>query len=252
MISLVLPVYNCYPAFEASLPACVSAMKGLGQSYELIVVDDCSREGTPFRELSEKYGCIYIRNQRNRGKGYSVRMGFARATGEIQLFMDGDFPFELTVIERMILIFREATVDLVIGDRTLPASRYPKALPVMRKIGSRILSMFAGHIFTPGYFDTQCGVKGFRKAAAGELFPDMVIDGFSFDMEILYVALKRKYRIERVPVEAKRQEASHVRVGRHGLEMLANLFKISYHQIRGKYDRQMRGKYDQARGRGRS
>jgi dolichyl-phosphate beta-glucosyltransferase len=173
-----------------------------------------------------------------------VRRGFARARGEIQLFMDGDFPFELTVIERMIVIFREAELDMVIGDRTLAASVYPKELPVMRKIGSNILSMFAGHVFTPGYFDTQCGVKGFRKAAAGELFPYMVIDGFSFDMEILYVALKRKYRIGRVPVEAKEQEASHVRVGRHGLEMLANLFRISFNQVRGKYN--------QARGRHRS
>jgi glycosyltransferase involved in cell wall biosynthesis len=69
MISLVLPVYNCYPAFEASLPACVGVMKGLGQSYEIIVVDDCSREGTPFRELSEKYR-VYLYSQRaERGKG---------------------------------------------------------------------------------------------------------------------------------------------------------------------------------------
>lgn len=236
MISFVLPVYNCYPAFEASLPSFIRVMEDLGHRYEVIVVDDCSREGAPFRLMAERFGCIYLRNERNRGKGYSVRRGFARAVGEIQVFMDGDFPFELEVVKRVIDAFGEK-VDLVIGDRTLGASVYPKKMPVMRKIGSKILSFFAGNFFTPGYYDTQCGVKGLRKSVADDIFPRMRINGFSFDMEMLYVAINWKYRIERVPVTAKRQLSSHVRVVRHGLEMIASLVNIFLNRVRGRYRR---------------
>ncbi len=184
MISFVLPVYNCYPAFEASLPSFIRVMEELGHRYEVIVVDDCSREGAPFRLMAEKFGCIYLRNERNRGKGYSVRRGFARAVGEIQVFMDGDFPFELEVVKRVIDAFGDGEadsrggadgageadgggkekVDLVIGDRTLGASVYPKKMPVMRKIGSKILSFFAGNFFYAGVLRYAMRREGAQKA----------------------------------------------------------------------------------------
>lgn len=235
MISFVLPVYNCYSEFEASLPDFIRLMKQLDYSNEIIVVDDGSCEGTRFRRLAEEYQCIYIRNERNSGKGYSVKVGFGRARGDLLIFMDGDFPFHPDVVQRVINAFQNGANDIVIGDRTLAGSVYSKKIAVMRKIGSKILSFFAGKYFTPGYYDTQCGIKGFRKQIAESIFSVTTVNGFSFDIEVLYIALKRKYGIERVPVEEKKQLSSNVKVLLHGTEMLVNLVKISLNDARGKY-----------------
>jgi dolichyl-phosphate beta-glucosyltransferase len=123
----------------------------------------------------------------------------------------------------------------VIGDRTIPESVYAHDIPVMRKLGSRILSFFAGNYFTPGYYDTQCGIKGFRASVAERIFSVATVNGFSFDMEILFIALKRKHVIARVPVEAKKQATSNVKIWVHGIGMLADLVRIARNSARGKY-----------------
>ena len=200
MISFVLPVYNCYSEFEGSLPEFIQYMKQLNDPYEVIVVDDGSDEGECFKRLAEGYQCVYIRNEKNSGKGYSVKMGFSRAHGDLLIFMDGDFPFHLDVIRRVIDAFQDRSTDIVIGDRTLAGSDYEKKIPFMRQLGSKSLSFFAGNYFTPGYYDTQCGIKGFRRPVAESIFSVTTVNGFSFDIEVLYIALKRKYTVERVAV----------------------------------------------------
>lgn len=235
MISFILPVYNCLERLEESLPAFVRQLAAGDEPWEVIVVDDGSREGGRIRDLVVANGCILVRNEVNRGKGYALRRGFAQAKGELQIFMDGDFPFFPDVPWRMIQAFGDEQVDLVVGDRSLADSVYPEDIGMMRRLGSGVLSMFVGYFFTAGIFDTQCGIKGFRRRVAEELFPEMTVDGFAIDLELLHVAIRRKYRIGRIAVGTIKQESSTVRVLRHGLETVGSILRIWFNEVRGRY-----------------
>src|SRR5450432_1447160 len=150
MISLILPVYNCFTETAGSLPILVNKLDLLGIPYELILVDDHSENPMQFQDLADANHCIYLANGKNSGKGFSVRRGFTRASGTILIFMDGDFPFDLEVIDRMIEAFRDEKTDIVIGDRTLDTSEYPAETTLLRKAGSSILSFFTSRYITPG------------------------------------------------------------------------------------------------------
>ena len=235
MISLVLPVYNCFRETAGSLPLLTQRLGALELPFEIILVDDHSVNPRQFQNLAETHHCLYLANEKNSGKGFSVRRGFAQANGSILIFMDGDFPFDLEVIDRITEAFRDENTDIVIGDRTLDMSVYPTETTPLRKMGSAILSFFTSRYMIPGFSDTQCGIKGFRKKTTGHMFPKLVVDGFSFDVEILFVALRKKYRIRKIPVRAKKQSASNVRVFYHGIEMLANIVRIYIRKWRGLY-----------------
>lgn len=235
MISFILPVLNCFKRLEACLPGFVRQLEEGDEPWEIIVVDDGSTEPEKIRDLVLANGCTLIRNEINIGKGHALRRGFAQARGEVQVFMDGDFPFFPDVPRRMVQAFRDEQVDLVVGDRSLAESVYPEDTGMMRRLGSGVLSFFVGHFFTPGFFDTQCGIKGFRRHTAAELFPLMTVDGFAIDLELLHVAIARKYRIGRIPVGTLKQESSTVRVLRHGLETAGCLIRIGINQVRGRY-----------------
>src|SRR4030095_15219240 len=143
MISLVLPVYNCFPETAQSIPRLVDRLSHIGIPFEIILVDDDSKDSGQYRELAAANHCIYFKNEKNYGKGFSVRRGFAHAVGSVLIFMDGDFPFELEVIDQMVELFRNQKIDIAIGDRSLKISSYPPEKLWLRKIGSNILSFFS-------------------------------------------------------------------------------------------------------------
>ena len=235
MISLILPVFNCFTETSGSLPLLTEKLDRLGIHHEIILVDDHSLNSRQFQDLAIANHCLYLVNEKNSGKGFSVRRGFAEASGTILIFMDGDFPFDLEVIDRMTEAFRDENTDIVIGDRTLDMSFYPAETTWLRKTGSNLLSFFTSRFITPGISDTQCGIKGFRKKTAGQIFPMLIVDGFSFDVEILFVAIRGKLRIRKMPVRARKQSSSSVRVFYHGIEMLANIVRIYIRKWRGFY-----------------
>jgi dolichyl-phosphate beta-glucosyltransferase len=235
MVSLILPVYNCFHETARSLPLLIQRLQQIDTPFEVIIVDDNSENPGLFQQLAAANGCLCLTNKKNHGKGYSVRRGFAQAKGTILIFMDGDFPFEMEVIERMIELFVETKTDIVIGDRTLDESVYPAETKKSRKLGSSVLSFFTSRFLTPRFSDTQCGIKGFRKSTAGQIFGNLVVNGFSFDVEILFVASRKKYFIHKIPVIVKKQNITHVRVLYHGIEMLANICRIYFRKWRGLY-----------------
>jgi len=210
-------------------------VQAAGHPYKVIIVDDCSADGAAIGELAAKYHCTYIRNEKNRGKGYSVRKGFEHAEGDYFVFMDGDFPFDLSVLLVLMAALESGDADMVIGDRTLAASSFPADLPWMRKIGSNVISSLAGRYITPGHYDTQCGIKGFRRESAAAVFGQLTQDRFCFDIELLFLATRKQFVIKAIPVTVKRQQGSTVRVLRDGLDVLKAIFVIYYNKISGKY-----------------
>ena len=235
MISFVLPIYNCYDEFREYFPYFSNWLQIRGISFEIIIIDDHSDDRQDISNLVDAPGITYLYNEKNFGKGYSVKKGFMTAKGSWLVFMDGDFPFDLTVIDKIENIAKAGDADMIIGDRTQKDSSYPVDLSFLRKQGSRVLSAVASRFFTADIYDTQCGIKGFRKSVATDLFGQLTQNRFSFDLEILFLATRKKLRIERVPVTVRQQKSSSVRILRDGFITIASLFSIYLNRISGKY-----------------
>ena len=234
-ISIILPVYNCYTAFEKGIGALRDVLDDLDEHSEIIVVNDGSE--IDFDKINEKavlYNCRLIQYKQNRGKGYAVKQGVEAALGKYIIYMDGDFPFDLKVIGAAYETITKPGVDMIIGDRTLAGSTYTEA-PLIRSAGSKVLSFIVSRFVTPRYYDTQCGIKGFKHEVANDIFSKLTITGFSFDVEVIFIALKRKYRIEKIPVKVEKQLSSNVKVIFHGFGMLLNFFKIGMKNYSNKY-----------------
>lgn len=232
-LSIVLPVYNRISMLSEGLMQLRSSLVQRQCSYEIIIVDDGSAMKEEIVAIAREHQCRYLRNDPNAGKGMAVKRGVLAAEGELIIFMDGDFPFELSVIEAMIGALQKH--HIVIGDRTLPGSSYSKESLLLRKTGSRILSSIIKRYYVRGITDSQCGIKGFRSTAGKAIFRRVTLNRFSFDVEVLFIATHNQFSIGRIPVHVFEQNGSSVNVLKDGLGMMLSLFKIKLNHSRGKY-----------------
>ncbi len=236
-LSIVLPSYKNAEALRTQLPEFISWLKTKVDSFEIIVVDDGSNDDGATEKVAKENNVIFIRQEKNRGKGAAVRIGMLAAKGEYRIFTDADIPFEFDAIERCIFYIKDKEFDIAIGDRRLPESKYFSKIKGARKLGSSIFTFFVGRFITTGFSDTQCGIKGFRGKVADDLFSVAKLNGFAFDVEILYIALKRNYDIKRLPVHFRStHDDSSVSLMRHAPGMLVDLFRIKWNHIRGRYN----------------
>jgi dolichyl-phosphate beta-glucosyltransferase len=236
-LSLILPCYNTSAVLAKQLPSLLSFLNSKNFSYELIIVDDGSADGKDLSSIAEINGCTYIKNEKNMGKGASVRKGMQYAQGQFLLFTDGDIPFEYEAITTILWYLDAKEFDLAVGDRTLKDSSYFGEIPLARKISSSLFTFFVGRFVTTGMNDTQCGLKGFRKDAAKDIFSLSRINGFAFDVEAIYIAMKRNYDIKRIPVKLRSQEGTSVSLWRHTIPMVLDLFLIKWNHIWGLYNK---------------
>lgn len=234
-LSLILPCYNTSTVLTKQLPLLLSFLRMQNFSYELIIVDDGSTDSKELLSIAEKNGCSYLKNEKNMGKGAAVRNGIKHAQGQFILFTDSDIPFEYEAISAILRYLDVKEFDLAVGDRTLETSSYFGEIPLARKISSSLFTFFVGRFVTTGMNDTQCGIKGFRKEAAKDIFSVSRINGFAFDVEAIYIAMKRNYDIKRIPVKLRSQEGSSVSLWRHTIPMVLDLFLIKWNHIRGLY-----------------
>lgn len=233
MLSIVLPVYNRIPLLSEGLDQLKSRLDQLQYTYEILIIDDGSTAKEEVQAIAVQHQCICLRNEINAGKGKSIKRGVLAATGDLIIFMDGDFPFDLSIIEAMYRSLQEN--DVVIGDRTLPGSSYAKESVVLRKAGSRILSAIIRQFYLKGISDSQCGIKGFRAAAGKAIFSRVTFTRFSFDVEVLFIATHNQFSIGRLPVHVYEQDGSSVNVLKDGLGMMLSLIKIKLNHAKGKY-----------------
>lgn len=206
-----------------------------GKDAEVLVVDDGSQDDGATQKVVEQSKCIYLSYPENQGKGNAVRFGMKHATGDILIFTDADIPFETEAIDSIIHYIEFKEFDLVIGDRGLEESEYFNKISNQRRFGSGIFTFIVGRFITTGISDTQCGLKGFKKEVAKDLFGVSRIKGFTFDVELIYISLKRNYDIKKIPVNLRSQEGNSVNVLKHGIGMLMDLFIIKLNHMRGYY-----------------
>jgi dolichyl-phosphate beta-glucosyltransferase len=236
-LSIVLPSYKSADTLRVQLPGFVQWLKEKNLDYELIVVDDGSGDNGTTEKTAKENGCVFIGLPKNLGKGGAVRAGMRVATGDIRMFTDADIPFEFESVERFVHYIREKEFEIAIGDRRLPGSLYFTEIKGARKLGSRIFTFMVGRFVTTGLFDTQCGIKAFSKKAAEDLFGVARLNSFAFDVELLYIALKRNYDIKRLPVRFRsNHDDSSVSLLKHAPGMLLDLFRIKLNHMCGRYE----------------
>lgn len=235
-LSIIVPAYNEQDLIVDTLDAIHDFLSARRESFEIIVVDDGSRDKTV--QLVEQWGktknARLLVNEKNMGKGFSVRRGVEASRGEFLIFIDADLPYELDAIDGFLQELRAGS-DLAIGSRVLPGSEV-KGVPAARFFAGQVFSwMVQGFLFL-GIRDTQCGFKSFKSNVAREIFRRLTISGFGFDVELLYIARKLKYRIQPVAVRMIHHRlGSRVRLVSHSLEMLNDLFVIRSNDLRGRY-----------------
>jgi dolichyl-phosphate beta-glucosyltransferase len=235
-LSIVLPSYKSADMLLSQLPAFLEWLRNKYPDSEVIVVDDGSRDNGATEKAARENGCVFMGLPRNQGKGGAVRAGMQVAKGQYRLFTDADIPFEFEAIERFVHYISERDFDIAIGDRRLPDSRYFRDIDGARRLGSTIFTFIVGRFITTGLFDTQCGIKAFSENVADDLFSVARLNSFTFDVEILYIALKRNYDIKRLPVRFRStHDQSTVSLVRHAPGMLLDLFRIKWNHLRGRY-----------------
>ena len=238
-LSILIPAYNEEALIESTLDGLKAYLSARPETYEVIVVDDGSQDGTSdcIQEWQRKNG-VDLRlliNEQNMGKGFSIRRGVMESRGRFIIFIDADLPYELDAIDGFLNSLRTG-YDLAIGSRVLPGSQV-KGVPILRYISGQIFSWMVQAVLFQGLPDTQCGFKSFRAGAAKEIFRRLTIGGFGFDVEMLFVARKLKLAIQPVPVQMiDHRHRSRVRLIIDSFRMFANLFMVRWNDLQGKYN----------------
>ena len=158
------------------------------------------------------------------------------ASGRVRVFTDVDIPYGTTPVMLIESMIRTRDFHMVIGDRTFPQSRYETELSFGRRLASRVFSKITATLVTGGFFDTQCGLKGFRGDIADALFGLQTVERFAFDVELIYLALTYGLEIKRIPVMLENNTTSSVRLGRDALQTFADVARIKINQLRGRYE----------------
>ena len=232
-VSVVIPAYN-----EVSrLPRTLERVKHFlsGRPHEIVVVDDGSTDGTAdaARAVGGP-GLVLLRHEPNRGKGYAVRRGMLAARGARRLMSDADLS---TPIEELAKL--EAKLDngydVAIGSRALPGAQVEVRQPWYRESMGRLFNVFVRTLAVPGLRDTQCGFKLFSARAADAAFGAARLDGFSFDVESLFIARQLGYRVAEVPVVWRNDAATRVGL-LGGFQAFPDLLRIRLNDWRGYYD----------------
>ena len=231
-LSIVIPAYNEENSIEASVREVMGYFSDKQLSYEIIVVDDGSIDGTlsVARKLAEEISAIRVCSYLpNRGKGFAVRTGMLAAEGERILFTDADGATPIDELPALMSAL-DAGYGVAVGSRAAPGAIRVIHQPFYRELGGRALNLFIRLFTVPGIDDTQCGFKLFTKDAARAIFSQCMIDRFSFDVEALYLARRFGYKITELPVHWTHHGNSRVRPIRDGLRMFLDIAKIRLHR----------------------
>lgn len=236
-LSVVIPAYNEEKRITKTLQEIDKYLKNQPYSYEIIVVNDGSKDKTA--EVVRGLALIIknlklIDNKENNGKGYVVRQGMLVAKGGVRLFTDADNSTSIDQVEKMWPELK-AGFDIIIGSRKIKGAVLDPPQPWFRRFVGEGFKFFRKIIVGLWEIqDSQCGFKGFTKKAAEDIFPRCRINRFAFDPEILLLGKKLGYKIKEVPVLWKNDPESKVKF-KSIFKMALDLIKIRWNFIIHKY-----------------
>lgn len=235
LLSIVIPAYNEEERILPTIGAIASYVSDLNIAWELIVADDGSRDQTAALVEGLRFANLrLLRAEKNGGKGNAVHRGMLAARGRYILFADADNSTPIEEINKLLAKVRDEGYDIAIGSRaTTGAEEGHKSM--LRHLLSGGLRLMVRNVFRIGVRDTQCGFKMYTREAAHRLHQAQTIMGFSFDLEILYLAAKWGYRVAEVPVSWIDAPGSKVDTAKEVRRFLRDLFLIKWNDLRGIY-----------------
>lgn len=236
LLSIVIPTFNEEKRILSTLDHITSYLKKYKFRFEIIIVDDGSQDNTVkvTQEYIKKCSSIrIIENGINRGKGYSVRNGILQSNGDLILFSDADLSTPIEELPKF-LRWLEKGYDIAIGSRALKESVVLNQ-PLRRRIMGIIFNRMVQIISVRGIIDTQCGFKCFKRQAAYDIFSIQKLNRFSFDVETLYLAKKKGYKIKEISVRWYYNSNSKVRCFKDSIQMFKDLFIIRINDLFGRY-----------------
>jgi glycosyltransferase involved in cell wall biosynthesis len=213
-ISVLIPAHNEEQHIALCIEETVDAFKQFGCTYEVIVIDDGSTDGTYQRavEASEKFdGVVVKRNMMNFGKGRALKKGFRYASGDYVVFLDADLDLHPTQLKIFFDAVKQNGTDVVIGSKRHPQSEV--VYPWHRMMVSVVYFFLVKLIFGLGIHDTQTGLKLFKKEVLNAVFPRMLVKKFAYDLELLVLAHHYGYSIQEAPVKLDFQRIAGSRIG---------------------------------------
>lgn len=242
-VSIVIPAFNEAGRIAASLTEVLGFARQYPSIAEIIVVDDGSTDHTPQMVLAagmeaKRLGgprVQLLRHESNRGKGASVRTGFMHATCEIVLFTDADLSAPISEMPLLIDPIAANECDIAIGSRALANSQIELQQSLFRRNAGRVFNLMVRLSTGLKLQDTQCGFKAFRRAGSVPVFSVQRIEGFAFDVELLYVARRLGLRIRELPVRWSHAEGSKVSMLRDTRKMALDLLRIRWNSLLGRY-----------------
>jgi dolichyl-phosphate beta-glucosyltransferase len=237
-LSVIIPAYNEEKRIPRTLAEIDKYLKNQNFDYEIIVVNDGSKDktGEVVRGMSSLIKNLrLIDNKKNHGKGYVVRQGMLQAQGEYRLFTDADNSTSIDQVEKMWPEFKKG-YEIIIGSRDIKGAVLDPPQPFLRQaILGEGFKLFRKIIIGLWRIqDTQCGFKCFTKESAENIFPKCQIDRFAFDPEILIIAKKLGYKIKETPIYWKNDPESKVKF-KSMIKMATDLIKIRLNLIKGIY-----------------
>jgi dolichyl-phosphate beta-glucosyltransferase len=228
-LSVVIPAYNEIARLEPTLRRVIAYCRAQCPLFEIIVVDDGSTDGTPDlveRIAAEEAGVKLIALGANRGKGAAVRSGVLAARGREVLFSDADLATPIEELDKLRQRLADGC-DIAIGSRAAPGADIRVRQHPMRELMGRTFNLMVRVAALGGIRDTQCGFKLFRRDAAHDLFGRARLDGFAFDVEVLWLA-RGRYQVAEVPVVWSHVDDSKVSPGGDAARMFVDLLRIRW------------------------
>ena len=236
LLSIIIPAHNEANRLPASLEQVFAFLEQQSYEAEVIVVENGSSDRT--FELAQSYlpahGNLRVIHELGRGKGLAVRRGMREALGQYRFMCDADLSMPIEEVNRFLPPGLQG-FDIAIGSREVRgAVRYDE--PFIRHYGGRLVNFMIRLMILPNLQDTQCGFKCFRAEVAENLFRRQVLDGWSFDVEILYLAKRAGYRIVEVPIDWYYRHESKVSALPDAWRMFRDILRVRLNMRRGLYN----------------
>lgn len=234
LVSIVIPAYNEERRLPVTLPQVVGFLQGQPFAWEVIVADDGSTDGTAtvVEGLAREHAGLRLLRLPHRGKGSAVRAGMLAAVGTYRFFSDADLSVPPEDWTRFLPALEQA--EVAIASREAPGAVRLEE-PAYRHFMGRCYNLLVRILLLPGIYDTQCGFKGFREETVAPLFARQGLEGWGFDVEILYIARRRGYRIVEVPVHWTYGRHSRVHPFRDAWRMFWDLWRVRLRAWQSQY-----------------
>ena len=235
-LSIIIPAHNEENRLPRTLEQVSAFLRQQRYEAEVLVIENGSSDRTP--EIAEAYAGkhqnVRVIRLAERGKGLAVRHGMLVAKGQYRFMCDADLSMPIAEVNKFLPPAIQ-DLDVAIGSREVKgAVRYDE--PFHRHFGGRFVNLLIRFLILPQLQDTQCGFKCFRAEVAEDLFRRQTLDGWSFDIELLFIAHRRGYRVTEIPIDWYYRSESKVSAVRDAVRMIGDIFRIRANARQGIYD----------------